>query len=94
MGASHSDDGRATRKELRMTTTTGDRIRNYIGGEWTEPDVRATHRVLNPATGERLGETPLCGAAEVDAAARAAEQALQTWRRVPVEDPVQHHRTL
>lgn len=45
---------------------------------------------MNPATGEELGRVPLCGANEVEQAARSATRAFPTWRRVPVMDRVQY----
>ena len=45
--------------------------------------------VLNPATGEQLGATPLSTAAEVAAAVDAASRAFPAWRRTPVTDRVQ-----
>jgi malonate-semialdehyde dehydrogenase (acetylating)/methylmalonate-semialdehyde dehydrogenase len=46
--------------------------------------------VLNPATGELLARTPLCGKAEVEAAARAASEALPAWRRTPAQERIQY----
>ena len=45
--------------------------------------------VLNPATGEHIGTTPLSTAAEVAAAVDAASRAFPAWRRTPVTDRVQ-----
>ena len=72
-------------------STTGKRLRNYIGGEWVESDATSTHEVRNPATEELLAETPLCGASDIDGAVRSASQAFQSWRRVP---PVERARFL
>ncbi len=58
-------------------------LRNFIGGEWVESSATSHHEVVNPATGEVLGQTPLSGAAEVDQAVAAARDAFTTWRRVP-----------
>ena len=69
---------------------TVEQLKNYIGGEWVASDASEFHEVRNPATGELIGRTPLGGATEVDAAARAAHAAFATWRRVPAEDRVQH----
>jgi malonate-semialdehyde dehydrogenase (acetylating)/methylmalonate-semialdehyde dehydrogenase len=66
-----------------------ERLKNYIGGEWRESSATAVHPVHNPATGELLGETPLGGEAEVDAAVQAAHAAYDSWRKRPVEDRVQ-----
>lgn len=58
-------------------------LRNFIGGEWVESSATSHHEVVNPATGEVLGQTPLSGAGEVDQAVAAARDAFATWRRVP-----------
>ena len=47
-------------------------MRNYVEGEWRQSAATESLAVLNPATGEELGRTPLSPAAEVDAAAQAA----------------------
>jgi len=66
------------------------RLENYIGGAWVGSQATSVHRVDDPATGETLGETPLCGADEVDRAVRSAQAAYPAWRRVPVEERVQY----
>jgi malonate-semialdehyde dehydrogenase (acetylating)/methylmalonate-semialdehyde dehydrogenase len=64
-------------------------IHNYINGEWVKPEAREALDVINPATNELVARTPLCGAAEVEAAARAAAEAFPAWRRTPAQDRVQ-----
>ena len=64
-------------------------MHNYIEGQWRESSATETLPVVNPATGEELGRTPLSPAAEVDQAAQAAARAFPGWRRVPVTDRVQ-----
>ncbi len=64
-------------------------ILNYIDGGWTKPAVAEYADVINPATGELMARTPLCGANEVDAAARAAAAAFPGWRQTPVQERVQ-----
>jgi acyl-CoA reductase-like NAD-dependent aldehyde dehydrogenase len=49
--------------------------RAWIGGRRVESPARATFESHNPATGDRVAEIPACGAAEVDAAVRAAREA-------------------
>jgi len=66
------------------------KILNYINNEWIEPQASNTIDVLNPATGEVLAKTPLCGNEEVEAAAAAAAAAFPGWRRTPVQDRVQY----
>jgi malonate-semialdehyde dehydrogenase (acetylating)/methylmalonate-semialdehyde dehydrogenase len=57
---------------------------NYVAGQWT-PATAATDvlDVTNPATGEVLARVPLSGAADLDAAVRAAHAALPAWRPRP-----------
>ncbi|HEY9153063.1 MAG TPA: CoA-acylating methylmalonate-semialdehyde dehydrogenase [Anaerolineales bacterium] len=66
------------------------KILNYINGEWIESNAKEYFDVMNPATGELMARTPLCGINEVDAAARAAAAAFPDWRRTPVQDRVQY----
>ena len=65
-------------------------ILNYINGEWVKPDVKEYFDVINPATGEVIARTPLGSKVDVDAAAKAASEALPAWRKTPVNDRVQY----
>jgi malonate-semialdehyde dehydrogenase (acetylating) / methylmalonate-semialdehyde dehydrogenase len=66
-----------------MSTTATRLLDNYVGGQWT-PATAASDAldVTNPATGEVLTRVPLSGAADLDAAVRAAREALPAWRDV------------
>ncbi|MBV8948580.1 MAG: CoA-acylating methylmalonate-semialdehyde dehydrogenase [Solirubrobacterales bacterium] len=66
-----------------MALTATRLLDNYIDGEWT-PAQAATDvlDVTNPATGEVLARVPLSGATDLDAAVRAARDALPEWRAV------------
>jgi len=66
------------------------KILNYINNEWVEPKVSEYADVINPATGEVIAKTPLCGKAEVDAATKAASEAFPAWRQTPVQDRIQY----
>ncbi|HUH96738.1 MAG TPA: CoA-acylating methylmalonate-semialdehyde dehydrogenase [Anaerolineales bacterium] len=66
------------------------KILNYIDGAWIEPKTKTYAEAINPALGELIAQTPLCGLGEVDSAARAAAAAFPAWRRTPVQDRVQH----
>ncbi len=48
-----------------------------------------THPVINPATGEVIGQIPYAGKTEVDRAVHSAHEAFLKWRDVPVVDRVQ-----
>ena len=58
----------------------------FIGGNWTGAADAATEPVFNPSDGSVIARTPMCGASEVDAAVRAAREALSDWSATPVVD--------
>ena len=51
-----------------------------IDGERVHAGDRQTHRVVNPATEETLGELPLATAADLDRALDAADRGFKIWR--------------
>ncbi len=55
-------------------------IRNFIGGKAVDSADGATTDLVNPSTGEVFASAALSGAADVDAACRAAQDAFETWR--------------
>ena len=58
---------------------------NYIAGAWTAPSAAAEALdVTNPATGEVIARVPLSTASDLDAAVKAAREALPVWRDVSV----------
>jgi malonate-semialdehyde dehydrogenase (acetylating) / methylmalonate-semialdehyde dehydrogenase len=63
-------------------------MRNYVRGEWLESSTTQSFPVVNPATGEQIGKTPLSTPDEVAAAIDAASRAFPAWRRTPVTDRV------
>ena len=65
-------------------------ILNYIGNDWQTSVTSNLLDVMNPATGEVLSRVPLSPADEVDAAASAASQAFEEWRRTPPLERVQY----
>jgi len=54
-----------------------------IAGEWVSAGGRRTQPVINPATGETLGELPHATPADLDRALDAASEAFPKWRAVP-----------
>lgn len=58
----------------------------YIDGEWVARGDRATHAVINPATGETLAELPLATKDDLDRALAAAELGFQEWRARDVNE--------
>jgi len=60
-------------------------LENYVSGGWVPAgDPTGSLDVVNPASGEALARVPLSGAADLDAAVRAARAALPAWRAVSV----------
>jgi malonate-semialdehyde dehydrogenase (acetylating)/methylmalonate-semialdehyde dehydrogenase len=55
---------------------------NYVAGRWTPAASSEALDVTNPATGEVLARVPLSSSADLDAAVRAAREALPAWRAV------------
>ncbi|HET9141878.1 gamma-aminobutyraldehyde dehydrogenase [Actinophytocola sp.] len=58
----------------------GDTLRNFIGGEFTEPAEDRYSDLVDPSTGEVFATAPCSGAADVDRAAKAAAEAFPGWR--------------
>jgi 1-pyrroline dehydrogenase len=67
-------------------STTVEQARNYVGGEWVDAVEGGTQEVINPATGEVIGEVPRGGQADVDRAVEAAKQALPEWRETTPQE--------
>jgi malonate-semialdehyde dehydrogenase (acetylating)/methylmalonate-semialdehyde dehydrogenase len=65
-------------------------VLNYIDHDWRASSATQHLDVVNPATGELLGRTPLSPGAEVGMAAEAAARALPDWRRTPPGERVQY----
>ncbi|OHB80113.1 MAG: hypothetical protein A2V98_06100, partial [Planctomycetes bacterium RBG_16_64_12] len=59
-------------------------LRNYVGGEWIEPECAGYLDVENPTTGETIGRVPLSKPSETDRAVAAARAAFPEWSATPV----------
>ncbi|HEY5899973.1 MAG TPA: aldehyde dehydrogenase family protein [Burkholderiales bacterium] len=57
----------------------------FIGGQWVAPSGRETIEVHNAGTGAVMGSVPAGGEKDVDAAVRAAREALESWSATPAE---------
>src|SRR5690349_19158185 len=55
-------------------------LRNYVGGEWRSASAPDVLEDRDPVSGEVAALVPLSGAADVDAAVRAAREAQPAWR--------------
>jgi succinate-semialdehyde dehydrogenase/glutarate-semialdehyde dehydrogenase len=71
-------------REYMMSYTTN--LAFYINGSWRSGEDRDTHKVVNPATGEVLGELPLANAADLDEALEAAAKGFAHWKTVDVNE--------
>ena len=67
-------------------STTIERRKNHVGGEWVDAVEGATEEVLNPATGEVIAEVPRGSQADVDRAVDAAKRAFPEWRETTPQE--------
>lgn len=58
----------------------------YIDGSWVAADSGEQITVLNPATGESIGDIPRLGKAETERAIDAADAALPAWRALTAQE--------
>ncbi|WP_404377630.1 NAD-dependent succinate-semialdehyde dehydrogenase [Vreelandella aquamarina] len=58
----------------------------YIDGSWVAADSGEQINVLNPATGEPVGDMPRLGRAETERAIEAADAALPAWRALTAQE--------
>jgi malonate-semialdehyde dehydrogenase (acetylating) / methylmalonate-semialdehyde dehydrogenase len=61
-------------------------LENFVAGSWVRPTTSGLLDVPDPSTGALLARVPRSGAAEVDAAVRAARAAFPAWRDTPVTE--------
>lgn len=59
-------------------------LKNFIGGKWVDAKTDTYEDVFNPATGEVIARVPISSKEDVEDAVRAAAEAFQTWKDVPV----------
>jgi 1-pyrroline dehydrogenase len=63
-------------------SVTVQQLRNLVGGEWVDAVEGGTAEIINPATGETIGEVPEGTQADVDRAVEVAAKAWAEWREV------------
>jgi malonate-semialdehyde dehydrogenase (acetylating) / methylmalonate-semialdehyde dehydrogenase len=61
-------------------------LENFVDGSWVRPVATERLDVPDPSDGSLLARVPRSGAADVDAAVRAARKAFPMWRDVPVPE--------
>jgi malonate-semialdehyde dehydrogenase (acetylating)/methylmalonate-semialdehyde dehydrogenase len=59
---------------------------NLVGGRWTAPAAGRFRDVVSPYTGGVVGQSPLSGPGDVDAAVEAARTAAPAWRAMPLKE--------
>ncbi len=64
-------------------------VKNYVNGQWIEPESTGFLNVENPSTGQVIGKTPLSTVAEVKRAITAAAEAFKSWSQTPVARRIQ-----
>jgi len=69
---------------MTLAVKTGEKLRNFINGEWVEAESEKTEMVPNPATGETLAVVPLSNLNDVNRAVQAARAAFENWSTTPV----------
>jgi succinate-semialdehyde dehydrogenase/glutarate-semialdehyde dehydrogenase len=62
------------------------KVKMFIAGEWTEGSSGKGEKVLNPATGLPIGDTPHASRHDLDRALEAARTGFETWRRLSAYD--------
>ncbi|MCD6307070.1 MAG: aldehyde dehydrogenase family protein [Deltaproteobacteria bacterium] len=62
------------------------KLKFLINGEWIDSKSTNIHETTNPATGEAIAEFPTATNDEALAAVKAAHEAFQTWKHVPLRD--------
>jgi malonate-semialdehyde dehydrogenase (acetylating) / methylmalonate-semialdehyde dehydrogenase len=65
-------------------------VENYFGGAWHKSSASQHVSIVNPATAEVIGHTPLSPKAEVDTVVQAAAAAFPAWRRTPPGERIQY----
>jgi aldehyde dehydrogenase (NAD+) len=65
-----------------------DVLRHYIDGAWTEATDSKTSDIVNPATGETVGQLTLGTQTEIDRAVEAAKRAFTTYSKLSVDERV------
>lgn len=59
-------------------------LKNYINGQWVDSSATNFEEVMNPATEEPLVKVPLSTKEETHQAIEIAQQAFESWSKVPV----------
>jgi succinate-semialdehyde dehydrogenase/glutarate-semialdehyde dehydrogenase len=73
--------------QRESTENTGyPRLAMHIDGAWLDIGQRRTHLVIDPATGQPIGDLPLANTDDLDRALDAADRSFRTWRRSSIDE--------
>ncbi len=65
-------------------------IQDYIDGKWASSSAKNSVPIINPADGKEINSCPMGTEADVALAVKAAHQAFQQWKLVPVVERIQY----
>ena len=76
------------KKNLELSLNNAKRLSNkiLINGNLTSAKSSNKIKVINPSTGEQIGEAPQCSKDDVDIAVSSAETAFQKWKKIPARE--------
>ena len=75
-----------TLKSVQAESNGVERLKNFVGGKWTESRSKDFLPVMNPSIGEQIAEVPLSTAEDIDGAVGAAAKAYQSWSATPIKE--------
>ena len=65
-------------------------LRLLVGNEWVKSGAADTRDIFNPADGRPIARIPFSTRDEVRSATRAAADAFESWKEIPISDRVQY----
>ncbi len=89
MSASTNTPGTTGTPAAANTSTTDQRLANWVGGRWVDAAATDFAPVHNASTGQRIAAAPLSTAADLDKAVQAAAAAHRGWRDTPAPERAQ-----
>ena len=75
-------------KNLEIAMNNAKRLSNkvLIEGKLLSPQTSKRIEVINPSTGEKIGEAPQCDKTDVNEAVISADNAFQKWKKIPARE--------
>ncbi len=75
-----------TSKPFPQKTNGVERLKNFVGGQWSESRSKNFLPVMDPSIGEQIAEVPLSVSDDIDAAVAAASKAYHSWSVTPIKE--------